>query len=71
MKNKTHEELLIELGNIAKELGWVIAIPISDDESGVQGMVIGDEVYVLEVLNDIKEKHDIMNKPISTDDSLH
>ena len=48
--NKSRKyELIQELSDIVAELGWNIAI--QDDEELVDGLIIGTEEYILNVLN--------------------
>lgn len=45
---KRQQELIEQLSNICAELGWVVALPENVDM--VPGLIIGDEVFVNEVV---------------------
>lgn len=40
------EALIQELLEIAQELGWSVAIPSTDDDEEVPGLIIGEPGYV-------------------------
>jgi hypothetical protein len=44
------QQLMKELIDIASELGWQIAIPETEEDDTVPGLIIGEPEYVEEVL---------------------
>lgn len=49
------QELFKELVEVLSDLGWTIAVPITEDES-MPGMVIGDKEYVKLILSKLPNK---------------
>jgi len=52
-------DLIQQLADIAAELGWLIAIPPGEDKL-VQGLVLGTQDFVVDVLDENIEDYDIM-----------
>lgn len=40
---------------LSKELGWVVAMPMSETDQEIQGLVVGDDIFVYQVLKKQKE----------------
>ena len=49
-KNKTQKELIDELAEICGELGWAVGVPADDDTQPVEGLIIGTEKFILEIV---------------------
>jgi hypothetical protein len=52
--------LVEELGSIAAELGWLIAIPASEDNM-TTGIIIGTQDFLVDILGDNIESYDVMS----------
>lgn len=52
MTFRSTEEAFIAIASAAEYLGWGIAVPHSDDDTIVEGLVIGTEEYMSRVLPD-------------------
>lgn len=50
MNSKRREELIIQLGDIVGELGWNIVIPMEKDAQEINGLVIGTNEFLDQVL---------------------
>ena len=51
--SKTPEQLVLDIQDACKELGWHIGM--DESESGVRGLVIGDFDYVNEIVEQLNE----------------
>lgn len=47
MGKRTQLDIITELAELCKELGWVIALPEQDE--AVPGLIVGDQAFVEEV----------------------
>jgi len=50
---KTPEEIVIDIQDACKELGWQIAM--NDSSSGISGLIIGQQEYVENVVGQLED----------------
>jgi hypothetical protein len=69
-KKKEPEEYIIDIQEACSELGWDICI---QDKNKVQGLVIGAEAYISEVIGQLEDGHDyeIWSYPTEDNPNLH
>lgn len=69
-KREIVEFSLEKLKEICKELGWVVSF--NEDNEFVQGMVIGTESYVDNIIEGYEDFQEyVVMAPDSQDDNLH
>ena len=59
---KKQQEIIEILQSVCEELGWVIGIPADDDETLVDGLIIGKEEFVYAVVDSFGQEYDVFSK---------
>ena len=58
--NNKEKQLVDAIANLCQELGWSIAVPFADDdEDKIDGLLIGTEDYINEILIQLDEFSEI------------
>lgn len=61
---KKQQEIIEILQSVCEDLGWVIGIPADDDETVVNGLIIGTEEFVYGVVESFQNEYDVFSKNI-------
>lgn len=63
-KEKTPEQLVIEIQEACRMLGWNVAF--NEGEPGVRGLIIGQDQWVSDLIEELKDDYSVYT---STDDA--
>ena len=66
---KSAEDYIYQIQEACAALGWVIAM--NDENEHVQGLVIGTQEFVTELVENLNDSFEVWEKAEGSDEGLH